>query len=66
MLFTTWGLWTTENLLFHLIFLWKDSSNHGSYMRCYAHVINLIKLYTRIKGNIAKIDATILSNNFPG
>jgi hypothetical protein len=32
-LLTTWGLWTTRNLLFHLIILWKDSSDHGSYMR---------------------------------
>jgi hypothetical protein len=32
MLLTTWGLWTTRNLLFHLLLLWKGSSNHGSYM----------------------------------
>jgi hypothetical protein len=29
-LLTTWGLWTTRNLLFHLLLLWKDSSDHGS------------------------------------
>jgi hypothetical protein len=33
-------------------------------MQCYTHVINLIKLYTRIKGNRVNIDATILSNIF--
>jgi hypothetical protein len=31
-LLTTCGLWTTRNLLFHLLLLWKGSSNHGSYM----------------------------------
>jgi hypothetical protein len=32
-LLTTWGLWTTGNLLFHLLLLWKSSSNHRSYKR---------------------------------
>jgi hypothetical protein len=32
-LLTTWGLWTTRNLLFHILLHWKDSSDHGSYMR---------------------------------
>jgi hypothetical protein len=63
-LLTTWGLRTTGNLLFHLLLLWKDSSDHGSYMRCYAYVINLIKLYTRTKGNSANTDATIMYNIF--
>jgi hypothetical protein len=31
MLLLTWFLWTTENLLFHLLSLWKDSHNDRSY-----------------------------------
>jgi hypothetical protein len=43
-LLTTWGLWTTGSLMFHLLLLQKDYHEHGSYMQQYAHVINLIKL----------------------
>jgi hypothetical protein len=29
---TTWGLWTSRNLLFYLLLLQKYSQGHGSYM----------------------------------
>jgi hypothetical protein len=32
-LLTTWGLWTSENLMFHLLLLRKYSHGHESYMR---------------------------------
>jgi hypothetical protein len=35
-------------------------------MRCYAHVINLIKLYSRIEGNSHKTEAIVLLDNFLG
>jgi hypothetical protein len=51
-LLTTWGLWTTENLLFPLLLLWKNSSDHGSYM----WVMHTLLIYLRFMQDSKETD----------